>query len=172
MDNRNIDGLIRNLREKDKIKVLFVCLGNICRSPAADGIMRHITREAGTSDRWEIDSAGTGNWHVGDLPDKRMRIHARRRGIELDHICRQVRESDFERFDLIIGMDDNNVADLRRLAPTPEAASKVVPMARFVDAAMRYDHIPDPYYDGAEGFETVLDLLHNGLTNLHALLTP
>lgn len=93
---------------KEKTRVLFVCLGNICRSPAAQGIMQALVDEAGETDRWEIDSAGTGGYHVGDLPDSRMRLAARRRGLELDHICRQVRTSDFDRFDLIIAMDDSN----------------------------------------------------------------
>lgn len=148
------------------VRVLFVCLGNICRSPAAEGVLRDIVTEMGTEHLWHIDSAGTGGWHVGQLPDHRMRVHARRRGIELTHHCRQVKESDFENFDLIIPMDSQNEADLRRLAPTLEDARKIVPMAAFVDKAMRYDHIPDPYYEGAEGFELVLDLLQDGCRNL------
>ena len=147
------------LRDKEKIRVLFVCLGNICRSPAAEEVMRQAVREAGQEQRWELDSAGTGRWHVGDLPDRRMRIHARRRGYELTHICRQVRPADFDDFDLIIGMDDANVCDLKDLAPTVEAADTVVPMGVFMDPAMGFDYVPDPYYEGAEGFERVLDLL-------------
>ena len=100
---------------KEKTRVLFVCLGNICRSPAAQGIMQALVDEAGETDCWEIDSAGTGGYHVGDLPDSRMRLAARRRGLELDHICRQVRTSDFDRFDLIIAMDDSNYRALRQL---------------------------------------------------------
>lgn len=102
----------------------------------------------------------------------RMRVHAQRRGLELTHRCRQVREADFDDFDLIIGMDDSNVDDLRELAPTPEAQAKVVPMAAFVSMAMRADSIPDPYYEGAEGFELVLDLLQDGCRNLYQALTP
>ncbi len=154
--------------EDKKIKVLFVCLGNICRSPAAEGIMRAIVAEHGDEARWEIDSAGTGGWHAGQLPDHRMRVHARRRGLELTHRARQVRESDFDDFDLIVAMDSGNIADLRRIAPTPEAQAKIVPMISYVDGiATRYDHIPDPYYEGAEGFELVLDLLENGLQHLY-----
>lgn len=149
------------------VKVLFVCLGNICRSPAAEGIMKAVVESNGDSANWVIDSAGTGNYHIGDLPDKRMRVHARRRGYELDHRCRQVRESDFDDFDLIIPMDASNERNLQRIAPTLEAEEKIVPMARFVDMAMRYDHIPDPYYEGSEGFELVLDLLENGCANLY-----
>ena len=152
------------------VKVLFVCLGNICRSPAADGIMLNIVAEHGDEDMWEIDSAGTGNYHIGELPDHRMRIHARRRGIELTHRCRQVREADFDDFDLIVPMDGSNEQNLRRLAPTVEADAKIVPMARFVDKSFHYDHIPDPYYSGAEGFELVLDLLQNGCENLYQII--
>lgn len=147
------------LRDRDKIRVLFVCLGNICRSPAAEEVMRRAVIQAGQQQRWTLDSAGTGRWHVGDLPDRRMRIHARRRGYELTHICRQVRTSDFSDFDLIIGMDDANVCDLRELAPSIEAADKVVAMGAFMDPAMGFDYVPDPYYEGADGFERVLDLL-------------
>lgn len=146
-------------------RILFVCLGNICRSPAAEGVMKHIIAEEGADD-WTIDSAGTGRWHIGDLPDRRMRIHARDRGLQLDHRCRQVTTADFDRFDLIIGMDSQNVADLRALAPSPEAAAKVAPMGRWLDPAQGYDHVPDPYYEGSEGFELVLDLLQNGCRKL------
>lgn len=91
----------------------------------------------GASGRFEIDSAGTGRYHIGQLPDQRMRVHARRRGLELDHRCRQVTEADFDHFDIIIGMDDSNIANLRRLAPSPEAERKIVPMARFFTIATR-----------------------------------
>ncbi len=159
--------LVAELQAKSHIKVLFVCLGNICRSPAAEGVMRDIVRQAGAEARWTIDSAGTGNYHIGDLPDNRMRIHARRRGYELTHRCRQVRVSDFDEFDIIVAMDASNERNLRQLAPTVEAADKVVQMAYWVDMAMRYDYIPDPYYEGAEGFELVLDLLQNACQNLY-----
>lgn len=134
--------------------------------------MRDIVERAGVADRWEIDSAGIGGWHVGQLPDKRMRAHAARRGLTLDHRCRQVREADFDDFDLVIGMDSGNLADLHRLAPTPEAEAKIKPMAQWVRSlASRYDHIPDPYYEGAEGFELVLDLLSDACSNLFSELS-
>lgn len=163
--------IINSLKGKEKVRVLFVCLGNICRSPAADGIMQSIIKEHGDEERWVIDSAGTGGYHVGDLPDNRMRIHARRRGYELNHICRQVRLSDFDEFDLIIPMDANNEINLRRISPSVEKDAKIVPMAKFIDMARRYDYIPDPYYEGAEGFELVLDLLENGCSNLYNMIT-
>ena len=159
------------LKDKEKVRVLFVCLGNICRSPAADGIMHAIVKEHNDETRWEIDSAGTGGYHVGDLPDSRMRIHARRRGLELNHICRQVRIADFDDFDLIIPMDASNETNLRRIAPSVEHETKIIPMAKFINMSLRYDYIPDPYYEGAEGFELVLDLLQNGCANLYDVVS-
>ena len=148
-------------------KVPFVCLGNICRSPAAEGVFRRIVQEAGKEQEWEIDSAGTGRYHIGDLPDPRMRAHARRRGLNLTHRCRQVRESDFDEFDLIIGMDAANLQNLRRLAPTIEAEAKVHAMAEWFSPSQWYDHVPDPYYEGDDGFELVLDLLDDACQNLY-----
>ena len=159
-----------NLKNKDKIKILFVCLGNICRSPAAEGVMKSIVRENKDADRFELDSAGTGNYHIGELPDQRMRIHARQRGYDLTHRCRQVRESDFDNYDLIVAMDESNKRNLKVMAPTPEAEQKIVMMADYVDSSFHYDHIPDPYYEGAQGFELVLDLLENACLNLYAAL--
>lgn len=164
--NHDTDQIARRLKGKDEIRILFVCLGNICRSPAAHGVMQAIVDAEGCADRWHIDSAGTGDYHTGDLPDKRMRIHARRRGYELTHRARQVRERDFDDFDLIIPMDASNERNLRRLAPTPDDEAKIVPMAAWIDKASRYDHVPDPYYEGSEGFELVLDLLENGCRRL------
>lgn len=162
--------LIERLRAKDHISILFVCLGNICRSPAAEGVMQAVVDEEGAAARFTIDSAGTGNYHIGNLPDRRMRIHARRRGYELTHRCRQVRAYDFDDFDIIVAMDASNERNLRRIAPSPEAEAKIVQMAEFVDIASRYDHIPDPYYEGAEGFELVLDLLQSACRNLYDAL--
>lgn len=153
-----------------KHKILFVCLGNICRSPAAEGIMRAIVDDKPDAADWEIDSAGTGGYHIGDQPDRRMRVHARERGINLVHTCRRVSESDFDRFDMIIGMDDSNISNLRAIAPTIEAEKKIHRMAEFLDPGMRYGYIPDPYYEGSEGFELVLDLLQNGCENLYKKL--
>lgn len=152
-------------------KILFVCLGNICRSPAAEELFRSVVADRDDIGNWTIDSAGMGGWHIGQLPDKRMRVHAARRGYNLTHHARQVSTDDFDRFDLIIGMDSGNISELRELAPTPEAMAKIVPMARFFTIATRYDHVPDPYYEGAEGFELVLDLLEDACRNLYTQLS-
>lgn len=155
-----------NSTNPKKTRILFVCLGNICRSPAAEGIFRQIVEEEGASGLFDIDSAGTGNYHIGELPDRRMRLHARNRGIELTHRCRQVDIEDFENFDLIIGMDSSNLHNLRQMAPSVEAARKIHSMAEFFSSDARFDHVPDPYYEGSEGFELVLDLLNDGCRNL------
>lgn len=173
MTTSQLDSIITPLKDKEEIKILFVCLGNICRSPAAQGVLQSIADNAKhpSHPALIIDSAGTGDWHTGDLPDKRMRIHAIRRGYELTHHARQIKTGDFDRFDLIIPMDASNERTLRQLAPTVEAESRIVPMAAFIDREMGFDHVPDPYYEGAEGFERVLDLLENGCNNLYERLS-
>ena len=152
--------------EHKKYSVLFVCLGNICRSPAAQAVMQRLVDKRGLSDRFHIDSAGIGGWHVGDLPDKRMRVHARPRGYELTHRARKVTASDFDEFDLIVGMDAGNIDDLNSLAATIEQQDKVVMMGDYIRRYPNYDHVPDPYYEGSEGFELVLDLLEDACDNL------
>ena len=152
--------------DTEKYKILFVCLGNICRSPAAQGVMQRLVDERGLTDRFYIDSAGMGSWHAGDLPDKRMRVHARSRGYELTHRARVVKSHDFDDFDLIVGMDASNVDELRDLAATIEQQDKVVMMGGFISHYPNYDHVPDPYYEGSEGFELVLDLLEDACVNL------
>lgn len=151
---------------KDKEKILFVCLGNICRSPAAQGIMQHLVDKAGLTERFLLDSAGTYAGHAGELPDRRMRIHAARRGYELTHRSRPVREGDFEDFDLIVAMDDSNYQNLKRMAPTVEDEAKIVKMIDYCRRHPYYYAVPDPYYEGASGFEIVLDLLEDACSGL------
>lgn len=169
--NPKVGRLIDSLKGKEMVKVLFVCLGNICRSPAAEGVLQAIVDEHHAAERWLVDSAGTGNYHIGSLPDPRMRAHARRRGLELTHRCRQVSVSDFEEFDMIVAMDSSNEYNLRELAPSVEAEEKIVAMSAFFSLATRYDYVPDPYYEGAEGFELVLDLLDDACLNLYDTVT-
>lgn len=149
-----------------KYKVLFVCLGNICRSPAAQGIFEHIVRENGMDDCIEADSAGTYSGHRGELPDKRMRTAALYRGFALTHRSRPVSGLDFLDFDLIVAMDDQNYEDLMHLAPSVEATHKIRRMSEFLKTR-KMSYIPDPYYMGAEGFSLVLDLLEDGCRNLY-----
>ena len=147
-------------------RILFVCLGNICRSSTAEAVMKHLVSQAGREWEFEIDSAGILSYHRGELPDPRMRAHAARRGYTLDHRSRPVCTDDFLHFDLIIGMDDRNLDDLRDRAPSPEACRKI---CRITDYCTRYtwaDHVPDPYYGGADGFEQVLDLLEDACAGL------
>lgn len=152
-------------------KLLFVCLGNICRSPAAEGVMRRLVAERGLEGVIEIDSAGTYGGHAGDLPDRRMRVHAQRRGYNLTHRSRRVTGADLELFDLIVGMDSSNVSDLRSMAATLTEVEKIVPMGRFIRRFPHYDHVPDPYYEGSEGFELVLDLLEDSCEALLDYIT-
>ena len=150
----------------NKYKVLFVCLGNICRSPAAHGIFEHIVRENGMEERFEVDSAGTYGGHRGELPDRRMRTAAMYRGFALTHRSRPVSSLDFPEFDLIIAMDDQNYEDLMHLAPSVEATHKIKKMASYL-TTHKISYIPDPYYMGTEGFTLVLDLLEEGCRNLY-----
>lgn len=150
-----------------KKRILFVCLGNICRSPAADGIMQSLIERHGLKERFEVDSAGTYGGHRGELPDPRMRSAALRRGYDLRHRSRQVREEDFERFDYILAMDDNNYEALHRLAPSRQKAERIYRMVEFTrDAFPDWHYVPDPYYEGHEGFELVLNLLEHGCQKL------
>lgn len=150
----------------DKKKILFVCLGNICRSPAAQGVMQAMIDDRGLQDKFYLDSAGLYGGHAGELPDSRMRAHAIRRGYNLTHRSRPVRPSDFDDFDIIVAMDHSNYDRLRNMAPTLDDEKKVVRMIDFVKGFPHYDCVPDPYYEGAEGFELVLDLLEDGCRNM------
>ena len=151
-------------------KILFVCLGNICRSSSAEGVMKHLVEEAGRADEFLIDSAGILSYHQGELPDSRMRAHAARRGYNLTHLSRPVRTEDFYNFDLIIGMDDRNIDALRDKAPDVESEQKIHRMTDFCRTKV-IDYVPDPYYGGAQGFENVLDILEDACEGLLAHLS-
>jgi len=125
-------------------------MGNICRSPTAEGVMRRLIEDEGLD--IEVDSAGTGGWHAGEPPDERATLAAHRRGVTLEGAARQVKESDFRRFDLLVAMDRGNLRDLLDLAPDEEAREKVRLLIPDTD-------VPDPYYGGDRGFETVLDMV-------------
>lgn len=146
-------------------RVLFVCMGNICRSPAAEGVFRRKVQETGLNTRIEIDSAGTGGWHAGNPPDDRMTRAAARRGYELTGLARQVMASDFRQFDLVLIMDQQNRRDIRPFLPEGPDRDK---LRMFCEFCTRFgdDEVPDPYYGGASGFDHVLDLLEDGCDNL------
>jgi protein-tyrosine phosphatase len=154
-------------------KILFVCLGNICRSPTAEAVFRAAVEKRGLGDEFEIDSAGTIDYHQGDPADRRMTQHAVKRGVKLTSISRPVVRSDFETFDLILAMDESNQRDLHNAfdkwssqKPLPEGArSKVKLMCEY---CRKFDdrEVPDPYYGGSEGFEKVLDLLDDACEGL------
>ena len=151
------------------MRILFVCLGNICRSPTAEGVMRHVVREEGLEDRIEIDSAGTGGWHAGAQPDERATAAARRRAIALEGAARKFSPDDFDSFDLILAMDEENRRDLLAMAPDDHDARAKVRLLREFDPASdgstRLD-VPDPYYGGDDGFEHVLDLVEQATRGL------
>lgn len=146
-------------------KILFVCLGNICRSSTAEGIMLHLLEEAGLEKEFVVDSAGILSYHQGEMPDSRMRAHAIRRGYNLVHRSRPVCTEDFYNFDLIIGMDDQNIDDLNDRAPGTEEQGKIHRMTEYC-TCIPADHVPDPYYGGTEGFEYVLDVLEDACAGL------
>ncbi len=151
--------------ENTKKKVLFVCLGNICRSPSAEAVFKHFVQKEGENDRFFIDSAGTSGWHAGEPADARMKRHAIKRGIELTSTSRQFIPEDFDRFDYIIAMDNENMAELKRLARNKNDLEKLSMMTDF-SRKFNYHEIPDPYYGGDEGFELVLDLLEDAAGGL------
>jgi protein-tyrosine phosphatase len=135
----------------DRTSVLFVCMGNICRSPTAEGVFRHLVEQAGLSERFEIDSAGTGAWHEGDKPDRRATAAAAVRGVALTGRARPVTLDDFDDFDLIVAMDSENLRNLRHLAP--EGTEHKLRMLDDVD-------VPDPYYGLSDHFDEVFDQIH------------
>ncbi|MDX9748466.1 MAG: low molecular weight protein-tyrosine-phosphatase [Paludibacter sp.] len=151
-------------------KILFVCLGNICRSPMAEGIFRKLVADKGLETSFVIDSAGTSAYHSGELPDARMRQHASRRGYHLNSRSRRIQQEDLEIFDLIIGMDNHNVERLFGMAKTSEQQSRIKRMTDFC-RIHRATEIPDPYYGGDSGFEHVIDLLEDACEGLLEELT-
>jgi protein-tyrosine phosphatase len=147
------------------MKVLFVCLGNICRSPAAEGVFLHRIAELGIASEFEVDSAGTSSFHVGERADPRMREHALKRGIELPSRARQFISSDFINFDAIVVMDDSNYQNCLRLAEGEDDKKKLIKLADHCPQS-GLTEVPDPYYGGAGGFEKVLDMVQEGSDNL------
>lgn len=148
-------------------KILFVCLGNICRSPAADGIFSGLIRKHSLAEALACDSCGTGDWHIGDLPDSRMRAAGTRRGYNFTHRARQLCSDDYRNFDWLIAMDTQNRRDILARAPKHFDGSKVKIFTEFCSEKFsKLDGVPDPYWSGDDGFDAVLDILEDGCSRL------
>ncbi|SEC34896.1 protein tyrosine phosphatase [Pseudomonas saponiphila] len=146
------------------MRVLFVCLGNICRSPTAEGVLRHKLRAAGLGDQVQVASAGTSDWHIGKAPDSRSQQAALRRGYDLSvQRAQQVGSADFAVYDLIFAMDQSNLRNLKALQPAGGKAELDLFLRRY---QAPLDEVPDPYYDGEQGFEQVLDLIEDACDRL------
>ncbi len=141
-------------------KILFVCLGNICRSPLAEGVFLHLAHQAGRGHEFEADSCGMGNWHAGEHPDPRSQAVARKHGVTLNHRARQFDRSDFKNFDLIIAMDHDNKSNLLSFSNLkPEELAKIKLLREYDPEANGNLNVPDPYYGGADGFELVYQMV-------------
>jgi protein-tyrosine phosphatase len=153
------------MKNKENVSILFICMGNICRSPTAEAVFRHYVDNAGLSEHILIDSAGTHDYHIGDSPDQRAQRSAMQRGYDMGKLRgRQVEEGDFRRFDYVLAMDRANLAILQRLAPQGSDARASL----FLEYARHHGEreVPDPYYGGTDGFERVLDLVEDAAQGL------
>ena len=160
----NIDTLEKG---KNSVSVLFVCLGNICRSPTADGVLRAMCQKMGTQKHIEIDSAGTAGWHTGGSPDARSIAAAKQRGYDLSFLkARQVSPEDFQRFDYVLAMDTNNLLELKKICPSHYTGTLDLFLA-FAEQRKGGD-VPDPYHGEIDGFDVVLDLVEDGCRGLLA----
>ena len=148
-----------------KTKILFVCLGNICRSACAEAVMKQVVAERGLAADFEIDSAGLISYHTGEMADPRMRHHAAARGINITSIARKITTADFSHFDYIIGMDDDNIRRLLDIAPGEQSRMKISKMSDYC-RTYHVNSVPDPYYGGPKDFELVLDLLDDACNGL------
>jgi protein-tyrosine phosphatase len=153
------------------ISVCFVCLGNICRSPTAEAIFIKMVKDAGLEDEFHVDSAGTAGYHTGSLADSRARASAERRGYQILSRARQFERDDFDAFDVICAMDEDNLRELHRLAPNLEAKSKLYLLRRFDETAPPRAIVPDPYYGGERGFDDVIDICERACRGLLNHLT-
>lgn len=153
------------MSEDPSTAILFVCLGNICRSPLAEGIFLHHVREAGMDGHFHVESAGTGAWHVGELPDPRSREVAERNGITLPSRARQVTPEDLGRFDVVVAMDRSNLRELEKLQEEHGGRARLVLMREF-DPEPGDGEVPDPYFGGEGGFDTVFEMVHRSTRTL------
>jgi protein-tyrosine phosphatase len=162
--------LIRRNFVSEKTRICFVCLGNIVRSPLAEAMFRYLADQAGVKDNYEVDSAGTGAWHVGERPDARMRGVAQQRGFRYDGRARQFQRSDLDNFDLIVAMDVENRSHLISLAHTPEQRAKIRLLREFDPQGGKNAAVPDPYYGGIDGFERTYDIVARSVKALLNML--
>lgn len=152
--------------ETNKLRLLFICLGNICRSPAAEGIMKSMVKARGLDNLVEVDSAGIGSWHIGQLPDIRMRRQGELAGYRFDSRARQFNRGDFAHFDLIVVMDADNYRAISSMASSAEDRAKIVLMADYLRHHPGQTSIPDPYYGDTKDFKLVIELLEDGCESL------
>jgi protein-tyrosine phosphatase len=150
----------------EKIRICFVCLGNIVRSPLAENLFRYHATKRGVNHKYDVESAGTSDWHIGESPDHRMAKIAARRGVKIDGSARQFGHSDFDYFDLIIPMDKNNLSTLKGLAKKSEEVKKVYLLRDFDPKSNSNPEVPDPYYGGITGFEEVYDIIERSVLGL------
>jgi protein-tyrosine phosphatase len=143
---------------RDTLRLCFVCLGNICRSPTAEGIMRTLVRQEGLDGHIEVESAGTGTWHLGELADSRARQTAKARGVTLDRRAQQFTRESFDRFDYVLVMDEDIQRTIRKLSSSADDQQKVHVLRAFDPASPKGARVPDPYYGGPDGFEEVFDI--------------
>ena len=141
------------------VEISFVCLGNICRSPLAQGVFQDLVNQKKLEQKIIVSSAGTGGWHIGDLPDERMRRTAQSKGIQLESRARQFQSADFNRFNLILAMDHSNLARLKKIAPSNLPSEKLMLFRSFDPECNGDQDVPDPYYGGAKGFEEVYSMV-------------
>lgn len=146
----------------NSVKICFVCLGNICRSPLAQGVFETLIEKEDLKNSIHIESAGTGNWHVGKPPDQRMKATAHKNGIVLNSLARQFQPEDFDRFDLVLAMDQSNLMNLSALCPSSIAEKKLWLFRSFdpENISAKPLDVPDPYYGGDEGFDNVFNIVH------------
>ena len=150
----------------DKTRILFVCLGNIIRSPLAEHMFTHLAEKAGVADKYFVDSAGTSAYHIGEQPDSRMRRVAAQNGLQYDGRAKQFQEDDYDRFDFIIPQDQDNLRNLRWLARGPADEAKLFTMRTFDPLGSSNEGVPDPYYGGADGFQTTFEIVRRSCQGL------
>ncbi len=154
-----------NTKQESIVNILFICLGNICRSPAAHAIFCNMITMRGLENNFVVDSAGIGDWHIGELPDKRMRTHGSKRGYNINHHARQFKIDDFNTFDYIVVMDEENYRIITGMAQSKSDVSKVIRMSNYFDQHSN-NSVPDPYYGESADFELALDLIEDGCDGL------